>query len=123
MNGTDLNQHKAVLMVVRKMIVQKAHQREAIWVAQSNKLMGTVQLAVEWDFAVRSLELENRWLRQIDTALKRIDDGEFGTCLECEEPISPKRLVAVPWATYCLRCQGLDDSRQATEEVEPKLAA
>ena len=123
MNGTDLNQHKAVLMVVRKMIVQKSHQREAIWVAQSNKLMGTVQLAVEWDFAVRSLELENRWLRQIDAALKRIDDGEFGTCLECEEPISPKRLAAVPWATYCLRCQELDDSRQATEAAEPKLAA
>jgi DnaK suppressor protein len=123
MNGTDLNQHKAVLMAVRKVIVQKSHQREAIWVAQSNKLMGTVQLAVEWDFAVRSLELENRWLRQIDAALKRIDDGEFGTCLECEEPISPKRLAAVPWATYCLRCQELDDSRQATEEVEPKLAA
>jgi len=123
MNGTDLNQHKAVLMVVRKMIVQKAHQREAIWVAQSKKLTRTVQLAVEWDFAVRSLELENRWLRQIDAALKRIDDGEFGTCLECEEPISPKRLAAVPWATYCLRCQELDDSRQATEAVEPKLAA
>ena len=123
MNGTDLNQHKAVLMVVRKMIVQKSHQREAIWVPQSNKLMGTVHLAVEWDFAVRSLELENRWLRQIDAALKRIDDGEFGTCLECEEPISPKRLTAVPWATYCLRCQVLDDSRQTTEEVEPKLAA
>src|ERR1035438_628510 len=100
MNGTDLNQQKAVLMVVRKMIVQKSHQREAIWVAQSNKLMGTAQLAVEWDFAVRSLDLENRWLRQIDAALKRIDDGEFGTCLESEEPISPKRLTAVPWATY-----------------------
>jgi DnaK suppressor protein len=123
MNGTDLNQHKAVLMVVRKMIVQKAHQREAIWVAQSKKLTRTVQLAVEWDFAVRSLELENGWLRQIDAALNRIDDGEFGTCLECEEPISPKRLAAVPWATYCLRCQELDDRRQATEVVEPKLAA
>ena len=123
MNGTDLNQHKAVLMVVRKMIVQKAHQREAIWVAQSKMLTGTVQLAVEWDFAVRSLELENGWLRQIDAALKRIDDGEFGTCLDCEEPISPKRLAAVPWATYCLRCQELDDRRQATEAAEPKLAA
>ena len=123
MNGTDLNQHKAVLMAVRKMIVEKAHQREAIWVAQSKKLTRTVQLAVEWDFAVRSLELENGWLRQIDAALNRIDDGEFGTCLECEEPISPKRLAAVPWATYCLRCQELDDRRQATEVVEPKLAA
>jgi DnaK suppressor protein len=123
MNGTDLNQHKAVLMAVREVIVQKSHQREAIWVAQSSKLMETVHLVVEWDFAVRALDLENRWLRQIDAALKRIDDGEFGTCLECEGPISPKRLAAVPWATYCLRCQELDDRRQATEAAEPKLAA
>src|ERR1017187_2059337 len=123
MNGTDVNQHTAVLMAVREVIVKKSHQREAIWVAQSNELMETVQLAVERDFAIRALELENKCLRQVDAALKRIEDGEFGTCLECEEPISPKRLAAVPWTTYCLRCQELDDSRQATEVVEPKLAA
>ena len=91
--------------------------------AQSNELTETAHLAVERDFAIRALELENRCMRQIDAALKRIVDGEFGTCLECEEPISPKRLAAVPWATHCFRCQELDDSRQATEAAEPKLAA
>ena len=123
MNGTDVKQYKAVLMAVREVMVQKSNQREAIWVAQSNELTETAHLAVERDFAIRALELENRCLRQIDAALKRIVDGEFGTCLECEEPISPKRLAAVPWATYCFRCQELDDSRQATEAAEPKLAA
>ena len=123
MNGIDLKQYKAVLMTLREAMVRKAKQREAIWVAQSNELMETAQLAVGRDFAIRALELENRCLRQVDAALKRIEEGEFGTCLECEGPISPKRLAAVPWATYCLRCQELDDRRQATEAAEPKLAA
>jgi DnaK suppressor protein len=123
MNGIDLKQYKAVLMTLREAMVRKAKQREAIWVAQSNELMETAQLAVGRDFAIRALELENRCLRQVDAALKRIEDVEFGTCLECEGPISPKRLAAVPWATYCLRCQELDDRRQVTEAAEPKLAA
>jgi DnaK suppressor protein len=123
MKRTDVRQYKAILVAVREVMVQKSSQREAIWVAQSNELMETAQLAVERDFTIRALELENRCLRQVDAALKRIENGEFGTCLECEGTISPKRLAAVPWATYCLGCQELDDRRQATEATDPKLAA
>jgi DnaK suppressor protein len=34
-----------------------------------------------------------------------MDREHYGVCLECEEPISPKRLDAVPWARYCVSCQ------------------
>jgi RNA polymerase-binding transcription factor DksA len=115
MNGTDVEQHKAVLLAVRHVIVQKSLLREASWVNRSNK--------VERDCAMRLRALENERLKQVDGALKRIEDGEFGTCLKCEEPISSKRLAAVPWATCCLRCQELEDSRHATEAAEPTLAA
>ena len=123
MNGADVKRYKPVLMAARAAIVGKSHQREAIWVAQSNELMETVQLAGEREFANLALELETKNLRRVDAALKRIEDGEFGICLECEEPISPKRLAAVPWATYCLQCQELDDSRRATGAAELRLAA
>ena len=123
MNGTDVKKYKPVLMAAREAIVGKSHPREAIWVAQSNELMETVQLAGEREFAILALELETQNLRRVDAALKRIDDGEFGICLECEEPISPKRLAAVPWATYCLQCQELDDSQRATGAAELRLAA
>jgi hypothetical protein len=53
--------------------------------------------------------------KRFAAALKRIDDGEFGICLECEEPISPKRLAGLPWAGYCLHCQELRDSEEATD--------
>ena len=53
--------------------------------------------------------------KRFAAALKHIDDGEFGICLECEEPISPKRLAGLPWAGYCLHCQELRDSEEATD--------
>jgi DnaK suppressor protein len=44
-------------------------------------------------------------LRLIEEALDRLATGDYGICPACEEPIAPKRLRAVPWARYCIRCQ------------------
>jgi DnaK suppressor protein len=44
-------------------------------------------------------------LRQIQEALDRLQLGEFGICLDCAEPIPAKRLHALPWAKYCVKCQ------------------
>jgi len=43
-------------------------------------------------------------LREIATALKRIDDGSFGICQGCEEPINPKRLEVDPTVRLCIDC-------------------
>ncbi|MCW8982594.1 MAG: TraR/DksA family transcriptional regulator [Gammaproteobacteria bacterium] len=40
----------------------------------------------------------------IEQALKRIEDGAFGDCLECDEPIAPQRLELTPTATLCISC-------------------
>jgi DnaK suppressor protein len=52
----------------------------------------------------------------VKLALQRMNEGSYGICLHCEEPINPKRLAAVPWAPYCIRCQEAIDQRQAPEE-------
>lgn len=44
-------------------------------------------------------------LRDIESALRRIDDGEYGLCLDCGEPIDLRRLHAHPAALRCARCQ------------------
>ncbi|PWU04486.1 MAG: hypothetical protein C5B51_16685 [Terriglobia bacterium] len=44
-------------------------------------------------------------LRLVDEALDRLDSGDYGICLSCEEAIPPKRLRALPWARYCVPCQ------------------
>lgn len=43
-------------------------------------------------------------IRRIDAALARIEAGEYGDCLACEEPIAPKRLASDPAATLCIAC-------------------
>jgi DnaK suppressor protein len=58
----------------------------------------------EWLFLNRN-RATNDQLKQINEALERINDGSYGICAECEKPISPKRLQAVPWAKYCVTCQ------------------
>ena len=49
--------------------------------------------------------LEYTQLRQIQEALDRLQLGDYGLCLACEEPIPAKRLQALPWAKYCVGCQ------------------
>lgn len=49
--------------------------------------------------------LDYMQLRLIEAALDRLNAGDFGTCLGCEEPIPRKRLQALPWARYCVGCQ------------------
>ena len=44
-------------------------------------------------------------LRFIQGALKAMDCGQYGECVRCGEDINEKRLLAVPWATMCIRCQ------------------
>jgi DnaK suppressor protein len=44
-------------------------------------------------------------LTQVMAARRRLADEDYGRCLECGEPIDLRRLLAVPWAPYCLDCQ------------------
>ncbi|HEV2118140.1 MAG TPA: TraR/DksA family transcriptional regulator [Terriglobales bacterium] len=46
-----------------------------------------------------------RLLKMVSEALERMARGNYGQCVACEEEINFKRLEAVPWARYCLRCQ------------------
>ena len=61
------------------------------------------------EFAILGLNRRSELLRNIQAALRRIEDGTFGTCTNCEEAIGRNRLVAVPWTPFCIRCQeGVD---------------
>lgn len=64
----------------------------------------SVQAHEEWLYLSRN-SIDVALLREVEAALERIDDAEYGECLECEEPISGKRLDAIPWARYCISCQ------------------
>ena len=55
--------------------------------------------------SLRLNSLDYAQLRLVEEALDRLDSGDYGTCLSCEEPIPAKRLRVLPWARYCVTCQ------------------
>jgi RNA polymerase-binding transcription factor len=84
-------------------------KRDDIAIEKSADQMDEIQYATERDLAIRNVDRESALQRQVKAALARIRDGSFGTCMECESEISPKRLAAVPWAPLCIQCQEATD--------------
>jgi DnaK suppressor protein len=68
-----------------------------------------IQHATEHEMAIHNLERQSDRLRDVQAALRRIDTGTFGTCLDCQEDIGLKRLAAVPWTAWCIVCQEAAD--------------
>jgi DnaK suppressor protein len=107
--------------VRRSMSAQKAAQLVSRLDVPSDEGDLSQQHHEEWIFLNRNT-IDMRHLREINDALHRMDTEQYGICLECEEPISAKRLDAVPWAKYCVTCQESIAARIAAGDlVEDEL--
>ena len=103
--------------VRRSMSAQKAAQLVSRLDVPSDEGDLSQQHHEEWIFLNRNT-LDMKLLREVSDALHRLEEGHYGICLECEEPISEKRLDAVPWARYCVKCQEEISTRIAAGEYE-----
>lgn len=65
--------------------------------------VGTETFNRERDVSIE--DQEERLVSEIDTALSRLDAGTYGTCIDCDAPISTHRLEALPWAVRCIDCE------------------
>lgn len=117
MNRTELNKYKALLEAKQEELAAGLRNREDIAIEKTPDAIDEVQLAGERELAIRNLDRESALLRNVRSALARIADGSYGTCLHCEEEIKPKRMDAVPWTKYCIRCQEAADRHDF--ELEP----
>ena len=106
---TKMRGVQAVLERKEAELVQVLRNPDGIAIEKSADQMDEIQYASERDLAIRNVDCESRLLRQVRTALQRMRDGSFGTCLDCERAISPKRLAVLPWASRCIRCQEAAD--------------
>jgi len=97
----------------RKELLQKKHEFLSALGLHSRKL-AAAERASEDDLTAnlqeQSVELGlnrvvHQQLREVEYALERLALGEYGTCADCGDTISPNRLQAVPWAKYCVNCQ------------------
>ncbi|KIH76073.1 transcriptional regulator, TraR/DksA family [Geoalkalibacter ferrihydriticus] len=57
------------------------------------------------DVLMNLSETQRQLVRDIDAALERIDQGEYGECLRCGEEIAPRRMEVRPFSRYCVECK------------------
>jgi DnaK suppressor protein len=109
MTNTEVDRFRAVLTARVAELERVTRHRDGIEVERSADQLEETQMAAQRTLAVCNLDRDFSQLRDARAALRRIEQGSFGTCLECDEDIHPKRLAAVPWATFCIRCQEAAD--------------
>ncbi len=111
-------QYRKALEIKAAELSASLRNREGIHIETASDMQDEVQQETERDLIVTSLDRDSQMLRHVRAALKRLADGSFGVCVDCEEPIGAKRLAAVTWAARCLRCQ-----ERADENGDGRLAA
>lgn len=121
---TDLERFRKLLEVSRKKIVgDLAHlEKDSLNTSQrdaSGDLSGySLHMAdmatdnFDREFNLGLASSEQQILNMIDEALRRMDEGSYGSCEVCSKPISQKRLLAVPYAKFCIKCQSEEEKKR-----------
>ena len=61
--------------------------------------------------SLNQVDSQNRLIRKIDEALRRIENGTYGVCEECGQLIRKPRLLNMPFVHTCMECQSAMESR------------
>ncbi len=117
MTKKELNRFRDILAAKVAELEPVIGQREGIKVERSADQLEEIQAASQRALAVCNLDRDFSQLRNARAALRRIEEGSFGTCLECDEEIHPKRLAAIPWAQFCIECQEAVDHNLGEVQV------
>jgi DnaK suppressor protein len=124
MDNKTKKEFRKLLEAKRKELMAGGSDREEILIQNAAEDFDRLQQQLNREVAIRNLDRESKLLKEVEAALKRVEEGTFGVCLRCEEDIPEKRLKALPWAAYCVSCQEqVDRLRAAGEVVEEDASA
>jgi DnaK suppressor protein len=112
MTKSELTNYRCLLEAKREELANLVRNRAGIAIEKSPDAFDESQSAAEREMAIRNLDRDSNLLRNVRAALQRIEMDSFGVCLHCEEDIRPKRLAAVPWTAFCIRCQEIADHNE-----------
>ncbi len=110
----DLDNFKETLLKKKSELIQLLHKnqsygREIDSEGEAMDIVDKASSSYTKEFLFSRSNQERLFLLAIEEALDRIEDGSFGECSNCDEPINLKRIQAVPWAKLCLACQELEE--------------
>jgi DnaK suppressor protein len=111
MTNTDFTLHRERLVALRARIQGESTQIEDDAMNDHSKTTSIPTDMAELgsdnadqDVSFSLLQNDNETLDQIEAAIQRIDDGSYGRCKACGEPIPQPRLDAIPYAALCVQC-------------------
>ncbi len=120
MNEKEIEKLKRKIIEKREKIIkflEKAEKSGMSWAESGERIFHHHISDTATDEEFKELAFMNATrlreeLALIEDAISRIRDGTYGICLKCSNPIPLKRLKAIPYARYCIKCQ---------KEIEEKL--
>ena len=115
MTPENLKKYKTVFESERDGALYNSRLVNETFVLPTEELKDEVDMTsveLETGMRMRLRNRENLYLKKIDEALKRIQDGSFGDCADCGEEIEPRRLEARPTTTCCISCKEAEEMRE-----------
>jgi len=124
MTNSELTLHRETLLALRASLLGDVIQMEGDTLKDHRKTMSIPtdreelgSDTTDQELTVSLLGNDKDTLDQIETALQRVEDGGYGRCEECGEPIPKNRLDAIPYAALCVQCASQEEEVQgATKE-------
>src|SRR5258708_1419139 len=120
MTQTDLANFRHILGT-KQAELTRTRGLEGIAIERSADVLEEADYKTARELAIAGLNRESTVRRSVASALLRIRDGSFGTCVHCGSEISRRRLEAVPWTPLCIRCQEAADRGEESvlESLDP----
>lgn len=118
MSDIDTIRFRTLLKGKHKELLSTACDRDAIAIESTPDDMERLERQLIGHVAIFTLDQRTTVLKNVQAALDRLDADIYGVCLQCEEPIHQKRLNAIPWAPYCVKCQEELDIHPSLREDE-----
>ncbi len=110
MNHKKLSYYKEKLLQKQLSLNQAVQKIESYGRERDQNTQDIADMAVESytkELIFGKTSSDRQTLQLIEEALERIENGSYGICSNCGDPIQPKRLEAVPWTRLCIQCQDL----------------
>jgi DnaK suppressor protein len=97
-------------------LLKPTPEREGIKVENHADPIDQLTSAAMRELGLHMVGQNSRLVSEVRSALTRINEGTYGLCVSCDDPIAAKRLDAVPWALRCLSCQTRCEDRHVDSD-------
>ncbi len=117
MNKKERERYRNKLLKKKEVIVNKIsetyNESKEVESGIAQDVVDKAESSYTKEFLLSLSNAEREQLLLIDDALKRIDKKELGICQRCGKDINKKRLDVVPWTSYCIDCQEIEEEESS----------